>query len=147
MKINNIRLLVADFDNCFRFYSEKLGFKVTFGKIGGDYASFDIGLETNKMGLSIFKSDLMAIEVGNWDKELPLNNREKTVIVIQVENIDETYKKLSGNGVGFINEPKDIAEWGSRVTHFRDPEGNLIEIYCELPKDKWSKDLLEEIDK
>lgn len=29
MKINNIRLLVADFDNCFKFYSGKLGLKVT----------------------------------------------------------------------------------------------------------------------
>ena len=60
MKINNIRLLVADFDNCYRFYSEKLGLKVTWGKIGGDYASFDIGLESNNMGFSIFKSDLMS---------------------------------------------------------------------------------------
>ena len=147
MKINNIRLLAADFDNCFRFYSEKLGLKVTWGKIGGEYASFDIGLKGNEMGLSIFKSDLMAREVGNSDKELPLNNREKIIIVIHVDNIDETYKKLSSNGVRFINEPKDIPGWGSRVAHFRDPEYNLIEIYCELPKDKWSEDLLEEIDK
>ena len=36
MKINNIRLLLADLDNCYRFYSEKLGMKVTWGKIGGD---------------------------------------------------------------------------------------------------------------
>ena len=147
MKINNIRLLVADFDNCYKFYSEKLGLKATWGKIGGDYASFDIGLETNKTGLSIFKSDLMTREVGNWDKELPLNNREKSVIVIQDDNIDETYKKLSSKGVRFINEPIDIAGQNPRVAHFRDPEGNLIEIYCELPKNKWSKDLLEETDK
>lgn len=147
MKINNIRLLVADFDNCFKFYSEKLGLKVTWGKIGGDYASFDIGLESNTMGLSIFKSDLMAKEIGNYEKVLPSNNREKTVIVLQVDDIDKTYEKLSINGVEFINEPKDIAGWGSRVAHFRDPENNLIEIYCELPKEKWSKDLLDEVDR
>jgi predicted enzyme related to lactoylglutathione lyase len=146
MKINNIRLLVADFDSCFRFYSERLGLKVTWGKIGGDYASFDIGFETNKMGLSIFKSDFMAREVGNEDNKLPSNSREKIMIVLEVNNVDETYKQLSNKGVRFINAPKDIAGWGSRVAHFRDPEGNLMEIYCELPKDKWSKDLLEEID-
>ena len=146
MKINNIRLLVSDFDECFRFYSEKLGLDITWGKIGGDYASFDIGLESNKMGLSIFKSDLMAKEIGNQEKSLPINCREKSVIVIQVDNVDEVFKKLTGNGISFISEPKDIAGWGSRIAHFRDPEGNLIELYCELPKDKWSKDLLEEID-
>ena len=146
MKINNIRLLVTDFDNCFRFYSEKLGLKVTWGKIGGDYASFDIGLESNNMGLSIFKSDLMAKKIGNLEKSLPLSSREKTVIVLQVDDVDKTYEELTSNGVKFINEPKDIAGWGSRVAHFRDPEDNLIEIYCELPKEKWSNDLLDELD-
>lgn len=145
MKLNNIRLLVADFDNCFRFYSGKLGLKVTWGKIGGDYASFDIGIESNEMGLSIFKSDLMAREIGNSDRSLQSDNREKVVLVLKVDNVDKTYKKLTDNGVEFINKPKDIAGWGSRVAHFRDPENNLIEIYCELPKEKWSEDLLEEI--
>jgi len=145
MKLNNIRLLVSDFDNCFRFYSEKLGLKVTWGKIGGEYASFDIGIESHNMGLSIFKSDLMAKEIGNLDKSLPSNNREKIILVLQVDNVDKIYNRLTNNGVYFINKPKDIAEWGSRVAHFRDPENNLIEIYCELPKEKWSEDLLEDL--
>ncbi len=145
MKLNNIRLLVSDFDNCFRFYSEKLGLKVTWGKIGGEYASFDIGIESHNMGLSIFKSDLMAKEIGNLDKSLPSNNREKIILVLQVDNVDRIYERLTYNGVDFINKPKDIAEWGSRVAHFRDPENNLIEIYCELPKEKWSEDLLEDL--
>ena len=144
MKINNIRLLVADFDECFRFYSEKVGLNVTWGKPGGDYASFDVGIESNKMGLSLFKSDLMAQEIGNADKTLPSGNREKTVIVLQVDDVDKTCERLANNGVEFINKPKDIAGWGSRVAHFRDPENNLIEIYSELPKEKWSEDLLEE---
>lgn len=92
MKLNNIRLFVSDFDKCFRFYSEKLGLKVTWGKIGGDYASFDIGIESHDMVFSIFKSDLMAKEIGNLDKTLPSNNREKTVIVLKVNNVDKTYK-------------------------------------------------------
>jgi len=143
MKINNIRLLVSDFDNCFRFYSEKLGLKVSWGNIGGVYASFDIGLSTNPMGLSIFKSDLMATEIGNSEKLLPENCREKTVVVLQVDDVDKTFNDLTQKGVHFINEPKDIPGWGSRVAHFRDPENNLFEIYCELPKEKWSKDLLD----
>ena len=87
MKLNNVRLLVQDFDKCFRFYSEKVGLAVTWGKLGGDYASFDIGIESNKMGLSIFKTDLMANAIGNFDMQLPVNCREKVVIVIQVDNV------------------------------------------------------------
>jgi catechol 2,3-dioxygenase-like lactoylglutathione lyase family enzyme len=144
MKLHNIRLLVQDFDQCFRFYSEKVGLKVTWGKPGGDYASFDIGIESNEMGFSLFKSDLMANAIGNSEKHLPHDCREKTVIVIHVDNVDKAYKKLSDNGVLFINKPIDMAGWGSRVAHFRDPEDNLIEIFSELPKNEWSNDLLEE---
>lgn len=144
MKLNNVRLLVRDFDNCFKFYSEKMGLKVTWGKLGGEYASFDIGIESNKMGLSIFKSDLMAKTLGNFDLQLPFYCREKTAIVIQVESVDEVYRKLTERGVEFINKPIDIAAWGSRVAHFRDTEENLIEIYSELSKDDWSNDLIEE---
>ena len=141
MELANIRLLVNDFDTCFKFYSEILGLKVTWGKVGGDYASFDIGIPS---GLSIFKSDLMAAAIGNTDKQLPTNCREKVVVIFKVENVDTTFNDLSKNGVEFINKPTDMSGWGIRVVHLRDPEGNLIEIFSELPKDKWSDDLLED---
>ena len=86
----------------------------------------------------------MAAALGNIDMQLPVNCREKVVIVIQVDNVDKVFKKLSDNGIEFINKPVDVAGWGSRVAHFRDPEDNLIEIYSELSKDKWSRDLIEE---
>ncbi|HPO50448.1 MAG TPA: hypothetical protein PLO89_09010 [Spirochaetota bacterium] len=60
-----LRLLVDDFDKSFRFYSEKLGLKIVWGKIGEVYASFDNG---NGGEIGIFKSDLMASVVGNKDK-------------------------------------------------------------------------------
>lgn len=144
MKLNNIRLLVNDFNLCFKFYSEKVGLNLSWGKLGGDYASFDIGVNENKMGLSIFKSDLMSKALGNNNKKLPINCRGKVVIVIQVENVDETYSSLSRRGIEFITKPIDMAGWGSRVAHFRDPEDNLIEIYSELSKDNWSNELIEE---
>ena len=143
MELSNIRLLVKDFDKCFRFYSEQLGLKVTWGKLGGDYASFDVGL-TNEMGLSIFKSDLMANAIGNSEKSLPTDNREKIAIVIKVDNVDKSFQDLVAKGVTFINEPKDMTGWGMRAAHFRDPEDNLIEIWSELAKEKWDKDLQDE---
>jgi catechol 2,3-dioxygenase-like lactoylglutathione lyase family enzyme len=144
MKLNNIRLLVADFDACFEFYSEKLGLKVTWGEKGSAYASFDIGLPS---GLALFKSELMAESVGNANLELPQNHREKTAIVLQVDSVDESYKELCERGVEFVNKPLDMSGWGDRVAHFRDPEGNLIEIFSELAKDKWDEDLREDAEK
>lgn len=141
MELNCIRLLVENFDKCFRFYSETLGLNVTWGRIGGDYASFDIGIPS---GLSIFKSDLMASAIGNSDKQLPNNSREKIAIILKVESVDNTFQILLQRGVTFIKEPTDMTAWGMRVAYFRDPENNLIEIWSELAKDQWDKDLLDE---
>ncbi len=144
MELSNVRLLVKDFDKCFKFYSEQLGLKVTWGKIGGDYASFDIGIKSNEMGLSIFKSDLMANAIGNSEKSLPIDSREKIAIILKVESVDKTFKELTEKGIEFVNKPMDMAGWGDRVVHFRDPEGNLIELISELDKEKWNKELLDE---
>lgn len=141
MELNCIRLLVNNFDETFRFYAETLGLKVTWGEIGGDYASFDIGLPS---GLSIFKTDLMAEAVGNSEKPMPSNCREKMAIIIKVENVDKTYEALNGKGVAFLSQPRDMTGWGIRMAHLRDPENNLLEIWSELPKSQWDKDLLEE---
>lgn len=141
MELNCIRLLVNDFDKSFKFYAETLGLKVIWGKIGGEYASFDVGIPS---GLSIFKSDLMTSAIGNSEKSLPINNREKAAIIFKVDNVDKSYQNLSNRGVNFIDQPSDMTGWGIRVSHFRDPEDNLIEIWSELAKDKWDKDLQDE---
>lgn len=144
MELSNVRILVNDFDKCFKFYSEQLGLRVTWGKIGGDYASFDVGLKASEMGLSIFKSDLMAKAIGNTEKSLPIDGREKIAIILKVENVDKSYKELLTKGISFICEPRDFTGWGMRAVHLRDPEDNLIEIWSELAKEKWDKDLQNE---
>jgi len=144
MNLSGIRLLVDDFDACFNFYSEKLGLKATWGEPGEVYASFETGVSS---GISLFKSDLMAEEVGNFGKKLPGDCREKVVIVIKVDDVDRSYEKLQKNGIRFITEPKDMKNWGMRVAHFRDPENNLIEIWMNLPEEKWENELKEEAQK
>lgn len=143
MQLNCIRLLVRDFDASFKFYSEVLGLKVTWGKLGGDYASFDIGIPS---GLSIFKSDLMASAMGNTEMKLPENHREKIAIILKVEDVDKAYHDLANKGVVFINKPVDMTGWGMRTAHFRDSENNLIEIWSELSKAKWDRGLQLEAD-
>lgn len=65
-------------------------------------------------------------------------------IIVQVESINNSFSLLQSKGVQFLTEPKDMAAWGIRVTHFRDPENNLIELYSELPKEKWDDHLIED---
>lgn len=129
MKFSNVRLLVKDYEKCFKFYTEKLGLEAAFD-IEGCYGSFKVadGIE----GFAIFTSDLMAPVVGNADKNQPVNCREKMMVSFEVESVDETFETLSVKGVKFINEPTDMPDWGMRVVHLRDPEENLIELFTPL---------------
>lgn len=143
MKFKGVRLLVENFDKAFIFYSEKLGLKVTWGKLGGEYASFDIGNGSD--GLAIFPSDLMAQAIGNAELSLPYNSREKTALILEVESVDKSYYELSAKGVEFINKPTDMTGWGMRTVHLRDSEGNLIELFSPLPPEQWDKYLQDEM--
>lgn len=129
MKFSNVRLLVKDYRKCFEFYTHQLGLEAAWD-VGECYASFKVadGIE----GFAIFTSDLMATVVGNTDKMQPIGFREKSMISFEVDNVDESYKKLSAKGLKFINEPMDMPAWGMRVVHLYDPEENLIELFTPL---------------
>lgn len=130
MKFSNVRLLVKNYKKCYKFYTEQLGFEPLWGDENGCYASFKVanGIE----GFAIFVSDLMAPAVGNVEKSQPIGGREKSMVVFEVENVDDTYQVLLAKGVSFINKPTDMPDWGMRVVHLRDPEENLIELFTPL---------------
>jgi catechol 2,3-dioxygenase-like lactoylglutathione lyase family enzyme len=45
--------------------------------------------------------------------------------------VDECAEDLRAAGVRLVDEPKNQL-WGHRTLFFRDPDGNVIEIYAEL---------------
>jgi catechol 2,3-dioxygenase-like lactoylglutathione lyase family enzyme len=45
--------------------------------------------------------------------------------------VDTCAKELEAAGVGIILPPTDQA-WGHRTLFFRDPDGNVLEIYAEI---------------
>lgn len=61
MHLDYVRLLVSDFDACFRFYRDVMGFEVTWGEEGSSYASFKTG---NGTALSLFLRENMAKAIG-----------------------------------------------------------------------------------
>jgi catechol 2,3-dioxygenase-like lactoylglutathione lyase family enzyme len=141
MKFSNIRLLVNDFDKCFTFYNDILGLECTWGKLGDNFASFNIGTPS---GLALFKAELMSIAINNADAKKNETLQDKIAIILQVDSVNETYNSLQSKGVKFSTEPKDMTAWGIRVIHFRDPENNLIELYSDLPKEKWDDHLIKD---
>lgn len=128
MRLSQTRLLVTRFDACFEFYRDQLGLQVNFGEPGGVYADFNTGGT-----LAIFDRSLMAQVVGTAELPADAQSQDRTVLSLQVDQVDETYAQLKERGVAFLNEPHDQQDWGIRVVHLRDPDGNLIELHHNLP--------------
>lgn len=120
------RLLIKDYQACFLFYRDTMGFEVTWDD--GDYASFQDG----DLRMAIFKRQMMAEAIGNIDKPNDANCQDKIALIFEVADVDEYHHQLQEKGVQFVKAPLDYPSWGIRAAYFRDPDGNLIEINSGL---------------
>jgi catechol 2,3-dioxygenase-like lactoylglutathione lyase family enzyme len=120
------RLLIQDYQASLHFYRDIMGFEVTWDD--GDYASFQDG----EMRLAIFKREMMSETTGTTAKVADAECQDKFALIFEVSNVDEYYRQLQDKGVQFANIPQDYPSWGIRAAHFRDPDGNLIEINSGL---------------
>jgi lactoylglutathione lyase len=116
---------VTKYRECFFFYRDILGFKVLWGNEASAYAEFDTSLSR----VALFNRELMAQAVGVNDLPIESKSMDSFVLILEVDQVDRKYKELHKKGVTFITEPTVREDWGIKVSHFRDPQGNLIEIY------------------
>ncbi|WP_227379789.1 VOC family protein [Haladaptatus halobius] len=120
-------MLVADYQECFHFYRDVLGFEVGWGDEKSYYADFETGNAT----LALFGREEMADAVGATEKPSNTPGQDEVALIFRVESVDETHQSLRRK-IEFVTEPHDRPDWGIRVAHFRDPNGNLIEINRSL---------------
>lgn len=81
----------------------------------------------------MFKAELINVAIGSAEAEKNEILQGKIAILLKVENVDESYKRLQSKGLNFLAEQKDMAVWGIRFACLRDPENNLIELFSDLP--------------
>ena len=132
MRFYGVRLLVDQFDTCFRFYRDVLGLTPVWGEEGGRYAEFKAG---DGASLALFKRDLMAEAVGTGDLPPDARAQDRAAIILQVDDLEDTVSKLQAKGASLVTEPKDYPAWTIRAAHLRDPDGNLIELFTPLPEE------------
>ncbi len=123
-KFTYTRLLVTNFNACFLFYRDVMGFRPTFGSENDIYADFDTGDIT----LALFDRLEMSKTVGTTQLPVDTQAQDKMCLIFAVDDVDAKSQQLKNHKIRLVTEPTDKPGWGIRVAHFRDPDGNLIEI-------------------
>jgi catechol 2,3-dioxygenase-like lactoylglutathione lyase family enzyme len=75
----------------------------------------------------------MSDDLKTISKPAEVDSQDRMAMIFGVDDVDATCSKLKSHGVQFVTEPHERKDWGIRVAHFRDPDGNLIEINHGLP--------------
>ena len=127
----HVRLLVSDYPACFRFYRDVLGLTPRFGTEDDVYTDFMSG---DQLMVALFRRELMAEAIAVPDEPEAMDGLGKSVVVFATDSADTAADALRLKGIALVAEPADRPEWGIRTVHFRDPEGNLIEVYSPLPE-------------
>lgn len=128
LRFDQIRFLTSNMAACVRFYRDTLGLKLNYGSETDVYSSFVV---TDGITVAFFDSQLMADAISA--PLVPVQG-DQALLNFTVDNLDETMKTLSANGVVFVAPATTHEDWGMRTAHFRDPEGRLLEISEGLPQ-------------
>ena len=106
------------------FYSGIMGFQIE--KDQENWVSFRVG------------STLLTLRPrGPWSvcddgPMLPGSAAVQLAFRVPFEAVDRCHTELVTKGVPILREPTDLPRWRHRTLFFRDPEGNIIELYAEF---------------
>jgi catechol 2,3-dioxygenase-like lactoylglutathione lyase family enzyme len=117
--MTHVRLLVDEYERCFRFYADTLGLESTFGDATSGYADFD----TASLTRALHDAGELTELTGGGPR-----GRDGAALIPRVENVEEAVAALSDADCERVNEPEDRPEWGLRVARIRDPDGTLFEL-------------------
>lgn len=141
MKLTHVRLLVNDFDTCFRFYRDVMGFEVQWGAEGSGYADFR---GRGEAMVALFSRQGVAATLGIGELPPEAGCQDRAMLVFEAADLDSTVEALIARGADFVAGLQDRPDWGIRTAHLRDPEGNLIELNSPLLQSQWSDELADE---
>jgi catechol 2,3-dioxygenase-like lactoylglutathione lyase family enzyme len=118
--VHAITLFVDDLAAARDFYRDVLGLPVAFAD--DDSAAFNFGKTiVNLLG------DEAAPELIDPVAVAPRDASSRSLLTIDVADVDAVCAELSGRGVSMLNGPVD-RPWGVRTAAFSDPAGHVWEI-------------------
>jgi len=134
-RVSCVEIPVSDMEKSTAFYENVLGLKKTYEH--PVWTSFDAGgvsfalaasgtKKVEKHGKVCTSCSLCVLRyVAHGRKEDKPKPTATSVLYLEVDNLNQTYKKLKEEGVKFITEPQEQG-WGGRTAVMLDPDNNIL---------------------
>ncbi|WP_083410530.1 VOC family protein [Mycolicibacterium rutilum] len=129
MKLLSIRIITSDVKRLVSFYEMVTGAEAVWGN--ELFAEIPTSVGTLAIG-----SDKTVPLFGVGSAE-PAANRSAIVEFI-VDDVDTEYDRLRGQLDAVVTEPTTMP-WGNRALLFRDPDGNLVNLFTPVTDEARSK--------
>lgn len=122
-EIDYVILLCEDMDATRAFYRDVMRFPIVEDQ--KDWVRFRVG--------SSFLTLRPRGQWHRWHDGDSVSGAASVQLAFRVaaEHVSECYVELVEKGVDVIDPPRD-QDFGHRTLFFRDPEGNVVEIYAEI---------------
>jgi catechol 2,3-dioxygenase-like lactoylglutathione lyase family enzyme len=121
MKLSHITLVTHQFERMIDFYRGV--FEIEPERTGDNYARFS--LQTGAIALWR-QSEARALG------ELGSSENRSLLIEIEVPDVECWYEELDAKGMPWVQR-LTLQPWGQQVCYFRDPDGNLLNLFSNVP--------------
>jgi predicted enzyme related to lactoylglutathione lyase len=125
MKFISTRIITADVNRLVDFYEIVTGVSAVWGN--ELFAEIPTPIGTLAIG-----SDKTVPLFGDGSAE-PGANRS-AILEFIVEDVDAEYERLCGRVAEVVTEPTTMP-WGNRALLFRDPDGNLVNLFTPVTEE------------
>lgn len=115
-------IFVRDMDAMRAFYEDVMGFEMT-RELSENWLEYTIGPNTLALARPGINADDLPTPEGSAALQLAFK--------VSPSEVDACAKELAGHGVEIVSPPTD-RDFGHRTLFFRDPDGNLLEMYAEI---------------
>ncbi|MEV6324775.1 VOC family protein [Nocardia sp. NPDC051787] len=122
MKLVSIRLITDDIQRLVSFYQHVTGVEAIWAT--PDFAE----IATPAGALAIGSARTVALFAAG---SAPPADNHTAIIEFLVPDVDADYRRLRDTVEDFVNEPTTMP-WGNRSLLFRDPDGNLINLFTPV---------------
>lgn len=125
MKFASVRIITDDVDRLVGFYEKVMG--VTAERPAPIFAELVVPSCTLAIGHS------QTTQLFGTDSAVSASNRT-VIIEFQVDDVEAEYMRLKSFVDNWVKEPS-MMPWGNRSMLFRDPDGNLLNLFEPVTED------------